>query len=118
MYAVADRRIARSCGTLFSADLIGAVRAGMCVHTDLSIATYYEGIKDYARAGYYYSTCGDYAKAVKLYLLCGESKLDDAIAVVKKAQGSAGSDLLTRAVLDYVTGETSATKQNPAFVYK
>jgi WD repeat-containing protein 19 len=37
---------------------------------------------------------------------------------VKKAHGSSGADLLTRSVLDYVTGETSVTKHNPAFVYK
>jgi len=37
--------------------------------------------------------------------------------VVKKAQGQPGFELLTRTVLEYITGDSTGTKHNPKFVY-
>lgn len=84
----------------------------------MNIAIYYENVKEYAKAALYYSLCNQFAKAVKFYLMCGESKLEDAINVVRKARGQSGHELLTRAVLDFITGETTGTKRDPRFILK
>jgi len=83
-----------------------------------AIAAYYEEEKDYAQAAAYYSRIGDYAKSVKLYLQCDTQHIDDAIQVVKKAQGTPGADLLVRQLHDFLIGETDGRVKDLNFIFR
>jgi WD repeat-containing protein 19 len=83
------------------------------------IASYYEDARDYARAGEYYARVGDFARSVKLYLQCSDTAhIDAAIGVVKKAQGSPGSELLVRQLHDFLIGETDGKVKDLNFIFR
>ena len=82
------------------------------------IAAYYEDEKDFANAGQFYSRIGDYARAIKLFLQCDTQHIDSAIAVVKKAQGSPGSELLVRQLHDFLIGETDGKVKDLNFIFR
>lgn len=77
----------------------------------LAVANYYEEERNYGGAAEYFARVGEYAKAIKLYLSGGDTRhIDAAIAVVKKSQGTPGSELLVRQLHDYLIGESGDGK--------
>ncbi len=62
----------------------------------IAIAVWYEGMRNFARAGHYYAKVEDYHKAMKLFLQCGDKCIDDAIELIKAAKGLSGVEALVR----------------------
>lgn len=84
----------------------------------LKIATYYEEREDWGNAGKFYALVNDHHKAITLFLQCGENKIDEAIDVVKKAQGSKDAELFVHMVHDFLIGETDAKVKDLKYIFR
>mmetsp|Transcript_4919 Transcript_4919/g.9502 ORF Transcript_4919/g.9502 Transcript_4919/m.9502 type:complete len:1390 (-) Transcript_4919:208-4377(-) len=84
----------------------------------LRIAVYYESKEDWGNAGKFYAICNDHSKAIALFLQCGEDKIDEAIEVVKKSQGTPDAEMYVHTVHDFLIGESDGKVKDLKYIFR